>query len=132
MSVSIQDRHLRAQLLASKPLSAVQREILHAIDLHGGLTQPMANRHGWLTHGGLPIAELLELIDRMIVAPRVLTSQPLTVVWQRREKAQHKATLAQIEMTARGERLKEYAPGGFELRVRPDLAAVERRLGVRK
>jgi hypothetical protein len=58
----------------------------------------------------------------MVLAPRVLTSQPLRVVYQYRDKAKNAATLARIEKETRRLGLREYAPGGFQLKVRKELA----------
>ena len=115
-------RLLAASKLQGKPFTAMQHEILRAVELHGGITSEMTNRHGWTTHGGLPCAEFRELIDRLILAPRVLTSQPLRVVYQYRDKAKHSATLTRIEKETRRLGLREYAPGGFQLRLRKELA----------
>ncbi len=108
-------------MLANKPLTSMQTEILRAIELHGGITPEMTERHGWTTRGGMPVQEFTELIDRLIVAPRVLTSQPLRIVWQLRDKGAHKATLAKIEKESRRLKQKEYAPGGFQLTLRKEL-----------
>lgn len=99
----------------------MQREILRAMELHGGLTSAFANRQGFLNCHGLPKPEFLELIQKRIVAPRVLTSQPLSIVWQIRDLAAHKETLAKIEKEAISQKIKEYAPGGFKLELRPEL-----------
>lgn len=101
-------------------MASERNEILIAIDLHGGITPEMTNRHGW-TNRGLPVGELRKLIDEKIVAPRVLTSHPLRVVFQRRATASHAPTLAKIESESRRLGLKEYAEGGFQLTLRPEL-----------
>ena len=108
-------------------LTRMQKEILRAIELHGGIGAEMGSKHGWLTRGGLPVTEFRQLIDPphmgglYLVAPRVATSQPLKVVWQLRNTATHQATLAKIasEMGRLG--YKEHAPGGLELKPRKDL-----------
>lgn len=100
----------------------MQREILRYIDLHGGLTAPQAAKNGFLNCHGMPLPEFQDLIRKHnIVAPRVLTSQPLRVIWQLRDLHSHKNTLAKIEREAGRQNLKEYAPGGFQLTVRPGL-----------
>lgn len=94
----------------------MQREILRAIELHGGITPIMASEHGWLNCHGLPHKEFTQLIhEYRIVAPRVLTSQPLRLVWQLRQNATHKETLTKIEREASRLKMKEFAPGGFQL-----------------
>lgn len=100
----------------------MQKEILRAIELHGGITPVTARAHGWLTSHGLPMPEFNQLIrEYRIVAPRVLTSQPLRIVWQMRVKHSHKETLAKIEREANRLKMKEFAPGGFQLEVRREL-----------
>lgn len=92
-----------------------QRAILDYLHRFGGFTVETAEREGWTWRHGLPRPALRELITRRIVAPRVLTSIPLRVVWQLRDRAHHGPTLAQIEREASRLRLKEYAQGGFRL-----------------
>lgn len=106
----------------------MQKEILRAIAIHGGITPEMTNRHGWTTHGGLPTSEMNQLIrEYRIVAPRVLTSQPLRIVWQFRKDASNKEVLAKIEKEAQRLGMKEYAKdnafhkGGFQLTLRKEL-----------
>lgn len=100
----------------------LQREVLRAIELHGGLTADMANRAGFLNCHGMPVPEFQQLIHQYrVVAPRVLTSQPLRIVWQMRVKASDNNTLSMIEREAGRQKLKEYAPGGFRLELRPEL-----------
>lgn len=101
-------------------LTKDEQEVLRAIDLHGGITAKLATRHGWVNEHGAVLGPLRSLTDKRIVAPRVLTSVPLNVVWQRRETAAHTATLSQIKQTADKQGIKEYAPGGFELKLRKD------------
>ena len=114
-------RAAKALSLQDKPFTRMQVEILRAIYLHGGVTSEMTNRHGWTSHGGLPKPEFAELIERMIVAPRVLTAHPLRVVWQLRNTKSHAATLSRIEKESRRLKLKEHAPGGFRLTLRKEL-----------
>lgn len=100
----------------------MQKEILRAIELHGGITPITAQKYGWLNCHGMPMPEFQELVRvHRVVAPRVLTSQPLRMVWQMREKHSDKNTLAMIEKEANRLKMKEYAPGGFRLDVRPEL-----------
>lgn len=99
----------------------MQREILRAIELHGGITPVMTDANGW-TFKGNPRPEFNQLIrDYKLVAPRVLTSQPLRVVWQMRATASHAPTLAKIASEVTRLKLKEYAPGGFMLELRKEL-----------
>ena len=98
--------------------SPMQREIVRAIELQGGITSGIAERNGW-TLRGQPVSDFKELVYVMkIVAPRVQTSIPLTLVWQFRSEATKKDTLAKIEKQARLLGIKEYAPGGFQLTTR--------------
>lgn len=92
-----------------------QRAILDYLARYGGITVETSEREGWTWRHGLPRPALRELITRRIVAPRVLTSIPLRVVWQLRERARDRATLDQIAREAHRLRLKEYAQGGFRL-----------------
>jgi len=92
-----------------------QRAILDYLARYGGVTVDRTEREGWTWRHGLPRRALRELIARRIVAPRVLTSQPLRVVWQLRERANDRATLEAIHAEAQRWRLREYAPGGFQL-----------------
>lgn len=96
--------------------TSMQKEIIRAINLHGGITPELTERHGWTTRGGLPTKEFQQLINPYkVVAPRVLTSIPLKIVWQFRNDATKKETLAKIEREARRLGLKEHAVGGFQL-----------------
>lgn len=100
----------------------MQKEILRAIELHGGITPVTASAHGWINNHGMPLPEFNQLIrEYRIVAPRVLTSQPLRIVWQMRVKHSDTNTLSMIEREANRLKMKEYAPGGFQLKVRPGL-----------
>lgn len=100
----------------------MQKEILRALQLHGGITQIMAEKHGWCNKWGMPHGEFNQLIrEYKVVAPRVLTSQPLRVVWQLRETASDKNILDSIRKEADRLKLKEFAPGGFQLTLRPGL-----------
>lgn len=102
-------------------LTKMQQEIIRAIELHGGITPIMTDYHGW-TFKGNPKPEFNQLIrEYRIVAPRVLTSQPLRVVWQFRNTAAHNPTLAKIASEATRLKMKEYAPGGFILELRKEL-----------
>lgn len=92
-----------------------ERRILDYLERYGGVTVDRTEREGWTWRHGLPRAPLRRLIQLRIVAPRVLTSQPLRVVWQLREKAHDRATLEAIHAEAQRWRLREYAPGGFRL-----------------
>lgn len=101
--------------MIQKALTPMQKEILRAIELHGGITPVMTDPNGW-TRQGQPLPEFQALIREMrIVAPRVLTSQPLRIVWQFRSEATRKETLAKIASEASRLKMKEYAPGGFQL-----------------
>lgn len=103
-------------------LTHMQREILRYISLHGGMTAPQASEKGFLNCHGQPLPEFQALIrTHKMVAPRVLTSQPLRIVWQMRDLHSHGETLAKIERETVRQKLKEYAPGGFQLTVRPEL-----------
>lgn len=94
----------------------MQKEILRAIEIQGGITQTFAAKNGWVNKFGIPNKEFNVLIhDLRIVAPRVLTSVPLRVVWQMRVKRNDNETLAKIEREASKLNFKEYAPGGFKL-----------------
>ncbi len=98
----------------------MQREILRALEIHGGITPIMSDANGW-TRRGMPVPEMRMLIDTKVISPRVLTSQPLKIVWQLRAKGAHKPTLAKIEQEAKRLRMKEYATGGFRLTLREEL-----------
>lgn len=104
----------------SEQFTPMQREILRAIELHGGVTSEMTERHGW-TRRSIPAPEMWALIERKIVAPRVLTSQPLRVVYQLKAQAFSRQNDARIAKEARRLKLKEYAPGGFALSLRREL-----------
>lgn len=95
-------------------LNNMQREILAACGKDGGITAITAEKNGW-THRSMPTPDMRELINRRIIAPRVLTSQPLRIVWQLRDTAKDKNTLHRIEQLASKFKMKEYAPGGFKL-----------------
>lgn len=96
-------------------LTPMQREILRAIQLHGGITPEITDRNGW-TRKGQPTTEFFQLIrEHKLVAPRVLTSIPLRIVWQMRDQANHKETLAKIEREACRLNFREWAVGGFRL-----------------
>src|SRR5690606_42096724 len=88
-----------------------QRAILDYLHRFGGFTVETAEREGWTWRHGLPRAALPELITRRIVAPRVLTSIPLRVASQLRERARDRATLAQIAWEAHRPRLQAHSPG---------------------
>ena len=98
-------------------MTPMQQEILRAIELHGGVTSLMTEKNGW-TRNGHPTPDMAALVRARIIAPRILTSQPISVVWQLRSTASHKPTLARIEQEARRLGIKEYAPGGFQLTTR--------------
>jgi len=97
-----------------------QYEILRAIWHQGGITAATCEEHGF-TRKGLPQPALRELINLKIVAPRVLTSQPLRVVFQLRATAFNRNVDMQIAHEARRLRLKEHADGGFSLELRREL-----------
>ena len=99
--------------------SPEQREILRAMELQGGITSILTEKNGW-TVNGCPRGDLADLVRRRVVAPRVLTTQPLRVVWQRRTVAGIAANESRIAKEARRLKLKEYAPGGFQLKLRPE------------
>ena len=100
--------------------SADEREVLRAVELHGGITEEMTNRHGW-TRQGAPLGPLRSLVQKRVIAPRVLTSQPLRIVWQMRTLAHAKHNDAKIQSEASRLRLKEHARGGFQLTLRKEL-----------
>lgn len=109
------------QVTRATTFTHLQREIFRAITLHGGIDAPMAERFGF-TKGGVPCEEMQVLVnDLKIIAPRVLTSMPLRVVWQFRDKATHNETLAKIARQASRLNQREYAKGGFQLTLRPEL-----------
>lgn len=96
-------------------LSPMQKEIVRACQIQGGLTGAQADKNGW-TVRGMPTGPMQELVRvHRILAPRVLTSQPLRIVWQMRELKTDKETLAKIEKEANRLGYKEYALGGFRL-----------------
>jgi len=96
-------------------LTPMQKEICRAIEMQGGITPVLTDKHGW-TNKGLPLPEFNQLISQYkIVAPRVLTSIPLRIVWQFRNEATRKETLGKIAREAEKLKLKEYAEGGFML-----------------
>ena len=95
-------------------LSTDERELITYISRYGGLLAPDAERHGW-TVRGLPTAPLRALIARRIVAPRVLTSQPLRVVWQLRATWRSPETLTHLSSQLGRAGVREYAPGGLHL-----------------
>lgn len=97
-----------------------QYEILRAIWHQGGITSATCEAHGF-TRKGLPQPALRDLITHKIVAPRVLTSQPLRVVFQMRASAFNRNVDMQIAHEARRLRLKEHADGGFSLELRREI-----------
>lgn len=102
---------------AGANFSPEQREILRAIQLQGGITSILTERAGW-TVNGCPRPELAELVRRRVVAPRVLTAQPLRVVWQLRTLAGVAHNESRIASEASRLKLREHAPGGFRLDLR--------------
>ena len=98
----------------------MQKEILRAIEMHGGITPVTSDENGW-TRRGMPTSEMRVLIDTKVIAPRVLTSHPLRIVWQMYREAVKKETLHKIEKEAKRLRMKEHAPGGFKLDLRKEL-----------
>lgn len=98
-----------------------EKNVLRALELHGGITAAVASRHGWLSEHGVPVGPLRSLTDKRVVAPRVLTSYPLTVVWQLRKDHSTAHVLSQIERETRRQNIKEYAAGGFQLHTRKDI-----------
>lgn len=98
------------------PLTTMQIEIIKAIELLGGITSDISEKYGWTTRGGLPTAQFQQLIrEYRIVAPRVLTSIPLRVIWQFRETHKNVNNNILIEKTINRAKIKEYAKGGFKL-----------------
>lgn len=104
-----------------------QKEILRAIQLHGGITDEMTNRHGW-TRRGLPLEDLRQLIDYNIVNPQPLSQVPLRVVWRLTQDALNSNVVQKILSEASRLRLKEYAPGGLRLDLRREVLQDPRRL----
>jgi hypothetical protein len=106
--------------IAGGNFSPEQKEILRAIELQGGITSALTEKNGW-TVFGCPRPELADLVRRRIVAPRVLTAQPLRVVWQLRTLAGVAHNEARIASEASRLKLRDYAPGGFRLELRREL-----------
>lgn len=104
------------------PKGTKQHEILRAIQLHGGITQQTTEREGF-TSRGLPCAEMRELIMKRIVAPRILTSVPLTVVWQLKQTVFNRQIDDMILREASRLKIKEFAQDreGLRLDVRKEL-----------
>lgn len=96
-------------------LTKDQKQVIRAIELHGGITAEMTSRHGWTNAQGVPVGPLRELIDLRIVAPRILTSYPLKATFELREKARDRETHDKIRREAARLGIKEYAPGGFRI-----------------
>lgn len=87
--------------------------IVDYIAARGGLLSEEATKHGWAKNG-LPLAALRELITERIVAPRVLTSIPLRVVWQLRQDHRAPAVLERLGRLCAEFKIKDGA-GGLKL-----------------
>jgi hypothetical protein len=75
-------------------------EIVAFLQRFGACDSERAEREGW-TQRGLPGEALRSLIARRIVAPRVLTSYPLRVVWELRRTAHTPEQRAAVERLRR-------------------------------
>lgn len=96
---------------------SMQHEILRALWHAGGIDATMAEKRGF-TIRGQPTREMREMIAKKIIAPRVMTSVPLTLIWQLRSTAHDRHNDQKIANEAARLKIREYAPGGFQLLLR--------------
>lgn len=87
-------------------MKSEQRTIVDYLKRFGACDAVRAETEGW-TRRGLPAEPLRALINARVVAPRVLTSYPLRVMWELKATA-HTKQQAEARQRLR-EKLREFA-----------------------